>query len=165
MALPTTTHPNGRGNPATDDIDRVIYDLRIRQHQSLRAVAEEVNLHHTTVRDRLRRILRDIEHPEVEQMRTEEGHRLDELQAQNQAIIETALTPIADIDGTLIFPSNSLEIAQRGLKEIHQITRTRDTLFGLARVNGQPPPDDDRLNSLFEAYLAGVRDTEAKADR
>ena len=59
-----------------DDTDHAIYEARIRQQMSLRAVAQTVGLHHEQVRRRLTTMLRKVTFAEVDEMRTEEGHRL-----------------------------------------------------------------------------------------
>jgi hypothetical protein len=146
----TTAPPTGRTAaieptpPDLDWIDHAIYDCRIRRHMSIRATAIEVGLHHSNVSRRLSRILRKVTHPEVDEMRTEEGHRLDELADQNRRLVETAIE------------AGDLDTAQRGLREIHSIARTRHTLFGLNATGNPADADIDRLTELAEAYLEGV---------
>lgn len=132
---------------AWDDVDGEIYDLRVRKHQSWRAVGAELGIGHETARRRFANLMRRLTHAEVEQMRAEEGHRLDELAASNWRLVEVALA------------LGDLVAAQRGIREIRSIARTRCQLFGL-EPTGPPAPDDDRLNELFDAYLQGVRDAD-----
>jgi len=151
--------------PTWDDIDHQIYEHRIRQHRSLRDVAAIVNLHHSTVRDRLDKMMRRVTFAEIDEMRTEEGHRLDELAAAHQ----NAITSLSDYAQTLIEaeviidPDTLINLSEHNLKlrrEIHALARTRHQLFGLNASGNPEDADLDRINDLVAAYLAGVNDTE-----
>ena len=134
-----------------DDTDHAIYEARIRQQQSLRAVAQTVGLHHEQVRRRLTTMLRKVTFAEVDEMRTEEGHRLDELAHANHQLAGAAIEHL------------NLEAALKALKEIHAITKTRARLFGLELQPKDNRADPATLNELFTAYLAGHTDAKENA--
>ena len=112
-------------------------------------------------------MMRKVTHPEVDEMRTTEGHRLDELADQNRQLVELALGAEAleaarqsGDPGDLLtaLATINLETAQRGLREIHGIVRTRAMLFGLDTGGGGDEPSGEHLNALIQAYLTGVAD-------
>lgn len=156
----TNVTPIQRDEPPKDwdDLDHAIYDARIRRHLSLRATGHEVGLSHEQVRRRIRAMLRRVTFAEIDEMRTEQGHRLDELSASAYRIAEYALKHDPEA-GRVPDPDKAL----KALREVHALVRTRIDLFGLA----QPAPADpgeDYLAGLIGAYLRGVNDTEG-ADR
>ena len=134
-----------------DDIDHAIYEARIRQQQSLRATGQTVGLSHEQVRYRLTRMLRKVTFAEVDEMRTEEGHRLDELAHTNHQLAGAALECL------------NFDAALKALKEIHAITKTRARLFGLELQPKDNRADPATLNELFTAYLAGHTDAKENA--
>jgi len=148
-----------------DDIDHEIYEHRIRQQKSLRAVAAIVGISHVTVRDRLNKMMRKVTFAEVDEMRTEEGHRLDELAAAHQAAI-TSISAFIDklIEQEVIFDIDTiLAVSEHNAKlrrDILAVARVRHQLFGLNATGDPEDADLSRINDLVAAYLRGVTDTE-----
>ena len=135
-----------------DDLDHAVYEHRIRQHKSLRATAAAVGLSHEGVRQRIRRMMQLATHGEVDEMRTAEGHRLDELADVNWRLVEAAVA-VGD-----------LVAAQRGLREIHAIVRSRIQLFGLDMRPDDQPVDAAAINDAFRAYFQGRDDARAAGE-
>lgn len=164
---PTNIEPRPIPGRTWDDIDHAIYEHRIRQHKSLRATAEAVGLTHPTVIDRINRMMRKATFAEVDEMRTEEGHRLDELAAAAQQAITSIsdyVQTLTDEDGNpTIDVATLLDISEHNARlrrDILAVARVRHTLFGLNATGNPEDADLTRINDLVAAYLRGVNDTE-----
>lgn len=130
-----------------DDLDTAIYHYRFREHKSQRGTAVLVKRSLSTVQRREARLLKSIPHAEVEQMRTAEGHRLDELMGQATELAMAAVE------------SGELDLARKCLSDVGKYSRDKAHLLNLpATVETAEPVDTEAIADRFRAYLQGRRD-------
>lgn len=126
------------------ETDQLIYHYRFVEHLSLRACALALGCSHEQIRLRIKAIVPQLRHEDHEQLRDEEGLRLDELRSITGKVL------------TLAVGAENPELALKAIRELHALTRTAITLYGLELQAGDPPPDDDKINDLLAAYTAGA---------
>lgn len=129
------------------DTDQLIYHYRFVEHLSLRACALALGCSHEQIRLRVKAIVPMLRHEDHEQLRDEEGLRLDELRSTAGKVL------------TLAIGTQNPELALKAIRELHALTRTAITLYGLELQPGDAPPSDDKINDLLNAYQAGVTAT------
>lgn len=134
-----------------DEIDHAIYDHRIRLHKTWREVGEAVGLSFTTCRQRFYKCMERVTPAEVEDMRTEENMRLDD--------IERKLVQAAELAGEAGDFNNLL----KAIKEVHAVHRSRSQLNGLpmpvrAEINVTFDELNSRVDEALNAYLQGAAD-------
>jgi hypothetical protein len=175
----TTTETPRWSEEDWDDLDWEIWDLIRTRHMSLRSAQRALAEHGTTIshegiRKRWKRMMRRLTYPDLDELRTQEGHRLEALGEQSAEIAREAIlchtAAVAaarhelDTNGPVPVDPKHLETALRANREVRAVRRDMATLFGLdTRQGTTPPADAERINDLLGAYLAGHNDAKADA--
>lgn len=152
---PQVPPPGRPGAPYWDPTDDRIYQCLFVEYKSVAATAREIGLDRKTIRDRRRKMMLKVPVEDIELHRTAEDTRLEHLVEEQARIARFALDPERE--------SFNLDMAHRALKEIHQLTKTRIDLFGLAQPVADPGPDAESLNDLFAAYNVGRADAQQES--
>ncbi len=169
-----------------DDIDHAIYEARVRNKQSWRAVGQQVGLDWSAARRRFYRRMQAVEVPEIQAMRTLENEKLDDRERRAQLVYSVAMAgvpirvngqPVMQVapDGVTLIAATERELgaALGALREEHRVAQLRAKLNGLeapVRVEFSDVTVDDEIEAAFRIYGQGLADAAAadadhRADR